>query len=579
MNLPQHFMDEMRRRVSLAQLIGKYVKLTRRSNGHLGLCPFHQEKTPSFNVRDDEGYYHCFGCGVSGDAITFLREKEGLDFMEAVQHLADKAGMTVPNHEMQDPETKARNDKILTVLNDAARYFESALIEKEPQALNYLKERGFDQDAITTFRLGYAPKSGLIEGLKRFGHTDKDMLEAGLLRVSKQDQNNKYAFFRHRLMFPIINNRDQVIAFGARTLSQNQEPKYLNSSESAVFQKKYNLYGVRLAREGCRNNLPLVVAEGYMDVIAIQQSGVAAAVAPLGTALTEEQIKLLWRIHDVPILCFDGDKAGKSATLQALLRSIPLLEPGKSLRFAFLPPGVDPDDYIQTEGKEAFQEFLEKAFSWVDAFWQGVSQDHQLNDPSGRANFWREIRSHVKEINNGQMRAAIGDEIERRIATMREEVRGSFSGRGSAPQGFRPKVNALPSLKKNPRQPLILGLLLEHPSLLSEFYEDICLLKFQDTAMENLRQSVIMFTSLQTDKKDISLDKESLRQHLKQHGHSNFQTDTLLKDRGQRSKGYGMSFSLTALTEKEATKRLVELLELEKKLSRSSVSRSIKSNI
>ncbi|MEK9860712.1 MAG: DNA primase, partial [Alphaproteobacteria bacterium] len=322
MALPQHFMDELRRRTSLSQVIGRHVKLTKKGDRYLGLCPFHQEKTPSFHVRDGDGYYHCFGCGVSGDAISFLRDQEGLGFMDAVRQLADAAGMDVPASKPQDPEQAAKRSKSMVILDEAARQFQSALATGDNPAAAYLKNRGIDQSAIETFRLGFAPRSGLIEALKRFGHSPEEIIESGMARISDRDQS-RYEMFRHRLMFPITDNRGQVIAFGARALTDDQKPKYLNSAESPIFQKKHVLYGMDLARVAVRQGLPLVVAEGYMDVIAIHQSGVAAAVAPLGTALTEEQIKLLWRMDDQPILCFDGDVAGKSAALKALIRSLP----------------------------------------------------------------------------------------------------------------------------------------------------------------------------------------------------------------------------------------------------------------
>jgi len=548
MALPQHFMDELRRRTSLSQVIGRHVKLTKKGDRYLGLCPFHQEKTPSFHVRDGDGYYHCFGCGVSGDAISFLREKEGLGFMDAVRQLADAAGMDVPASKPQDPEQAAKRSKSMVILDEAARQFQSALATVDNPAAVYLKNRGIDQSAIETFRLGFAPRSGLIEALKRFGHSPEEIIESGMARISDRDQS-RYEMFRHRLMFPITDNRGQVIAFGARALTDDQQPKYLNSAESPIFQKKHVLYGMDLARVAVRQGLPLVVAEGYMDVIAIHQSGVAAAVAPLGTALTEEQIKLLWRMDDQPILCFDGDVAGKSAALKALIRSLPLLEPGKTLRLALLPPGIDPDDLIKSQGREAFAQLLRETVSWMDGLWDGIAAGYNLDEPSQRAAFWQDIRNHVREISNGQMRASIGDEVERRIATMRQLVRDV--GHKGVPLQFSKGRRPNPAIDARPR--LILALLIDHPQLMTDFYEQISVLHFHDEKMEKLRQNVINILSGHSD-----LDADGFRHHLSEYGYFNLTGSALLV--GMESR---MRFDPASLNIDDARKRLSEVIRLE----------------
>ena len=558
MALPQHFMDELRRRTSLSQIVGRHVKLTRKGNRFLGLCPFHNEKSPSFNVRDDEGFYHCFGCGVSGDAISYLREKEGLGFMDAVRQLADQAGLDVPEQAPQDPREVERRNKTMVVLDEAARQFQSALMSGDNAARDYLKTRGLTKEAVETFRLGFAPRSGLIDALECLGHDKEAMIEGGLVRISDRDQS-LYEMFRYRLMFPITDNRGQVIAFGARALEDEQQPKYLNSAETKTFQKKHVLYGMALARVGVKQGKPLVVAEGYMDVIAIHQSGTAAAVAPLGTALTEEQIKLLWRMDDRPILCFDGDKAGKAAALKALIRSIPLLEPGKTLRLTLMPEGVDPDDLIKSEGADAFARLLDQSQSWVDGLWQGVSAQFQLDDASDRAAFWREIRSNVREISNGQMRASIGDEIERRIADMRARIRdnGQNSGWGQKwGRGFTPlSPKDRPNIKDDLRARVILAILIEHPILVNDFYEQIGLLQFRDEKMEKLRQAVISIISEITN-----LNDDGFRHHLNEYGFENIRGMSLLKGLEAR-----VRFDPAHLSGDEAREKLAEVIGLEAK--------------
>ena len=559
MSLPSHFMDELRRRTSLSQVIGRHVKLTKKGDRHTGLCPFHNEKTPSFHVRDTDGYYHCFGCGVSGDAISFLREKEGLGFMDAVRQLADAAGMEVPQSRPQDPELAAKRNKSLVIMDEAARQFQSALLDGNNPAVAYLKKRGIDQSAIETFRLGFAPRSGLQESLMKFGHTADEIIETGLVRISDRDQS-RYQMFRHRLMFPITDNRGQVIAFGARALDDDQQPKYLNSAESPTFQKKHTLYGMALGRVAVRQGLPLVAAEGYMDVIAIHQSGVAAAVAPLGTALTEEQIKLLWRMDDQPILCFDGDHAGKAAALKALIRSLPLLEPGKTLRLALLPVGVDPDDLIKTQGREAFAQLLRETISWMDGLWDGTAEQYNLDEPDQRAAFWQDIRGYVREISNGQMRASIGDEVERRISAMRQMVRDHGQGQFA----IRYKRSNRPSPVAGARQKLILALIVEHPQLMDDFYEQLSVLQFHDEKMEKLRQTVINVISSHSD-----LDDDGLRHHLSEYGYNEITSSALL--RGMESR---IRFDPSSLNIDEARKRLSEVIRLEAAKPKSKPSRS-----
>ena len=548
MALPQHFMDELRRRSTLSSVVGRHVKLTRRGNRQIGLCPFHNEKTPSFHVRDDEGYYHCFGCGVSGDAISFLREKEGLGFMDAVRTLADMAGLEVPQATPEDKAITEKRNTQMDILDETARQYQSALAEDGNAARAYLEKRGIREEMIGEFRLGYAKPRGLVDAMARFGHGEDALIEAGVARRSDRDQG-VYDYFRDRLMFPISDMRGRIIAFGARALSDDQQPKYLNSGESPLFQKKAVLYGAHLARVSVRKNLPLLVCEGYMDVIAIHQAGVAAAVAPLGTALTEDQIRLLWRMDEQPCLCFDGDRAGRSAALKALIRALPLLEPGKSFRLMLLPPGRDPDDILREDGIDAFRGFMAGSISFLDGLWKGLLEDYQLDDPASRAAFWQQIRQHIREIGNGQMRASMDDEVERRIAEMRQTTR---SNRGS----FRQQItgtSARPRLQVDPRARVILSLLVEHPALVQDYYEQISMLKFDDEKMEKLRQTVINAVI-----KNADLDEYALRQHLSEYGFEHIRGNTLLDGMEAR-----VRFDPSAISLSEARARLSEVIKLE----------------
>ena len=502
MAVPPEFIEDLRQRVPLSDVVGRRVKLIRKGRRHSGLCPFHAEKTPSFSVVDDDGFYHCFGCGVHGDAISFLREMDGLEFMEAVERLAEMAGLAVPRTVPQDPAASRQRKAALDILEETTLFFEAALRRDDGRdATRYLKQRGLDSAIVKTYRIGYSPRMGLRAALKDKGFSDEDMLVAGVIRKSDRD-GSLYDYFRDRVMFPIENRQGKVIAFGARALGDAQ-PKYLNSGEGPTFSKKAVLYGWVQAREGLRRNLPLVVAEGYMDVIAIHHSGAAAAVAPLGTALTSEQIALLWKLHDEPVLCFDGDAAGQRAQTRALERILPLLEPGRSARLAVLPEGKDPDDLIAASGPEGFRKVIGTARSLIDSLWEQVQAEFDIRQPEARAQFWQAVRGHVRSIGNNQVRSAYGDEIESRIAAMRNQIRG-ISSMVAPRRASRPQTGLIN------RHRAVVALLLAHPSLVSANFEALSMLDSGDQSLESLKKALIDAVI-----RDPDLDAEAINYHLK----------------------------------------------------------------
>jgi len=502
MAVPPEFIEDLRQRVPLSDVVGRRVKLIRKGRRHSGLCPFHAEKTPSFSVVDDDGFYHCFGCGVHGDAISFLREMDGLEFMEAVERLAEMAGLAVPRTVPQDPAASRQRKAALDILEETTLFFEAALRRDDGRdATRYLKQRGLDSAIVKTYRIGYSPRMGLRAALKDKGFSDEDMLAAGVIRKSDRD-GSLYDYFRDRVMFPIENRQGKVIAFGARALGDAQ-PKYLNSGEGPTFSKKAVLYGWVQAREGLRRNLPLVVAEGYMDVIAIHHSGVAAAVAPLGTALTPEQIALLWKLHDEPVLCFDGDAAGQRAQTRALERILPLLEPGRSARLAVLPEGKDPDDLIAASGPEGFRKVIGTARSLIDSLWEQIQAEFDIRQPEARAQFWQAVRGHVRSIGNNQVRSAYGDEIESRIAAMRNQIRG-ISSMVAPRRASRPQTGLIN------RHRAVVALLLAHPSLVSANFEALSMLDSGDQSLESLKKALIDAVI-----RDPDLDAEAINYHLK----------------------------------------------------------------
>ncbi|MGA1021062.1 MAG: DNA primase [Candidatus Puniceispirillaceae bacterium] len=501
MAVPPEFIEDLRQRVPLSDIIGRRVKLIRKGRRFSGLCPFHSEKTPSFSVVDDDGFYHCFGCGAHGDAISFLREIDGLDFMEAVERLADMAGLAMPKSTQIDPAVTRQRKAAFDILEETTRFFEDRLRADEGRdAAQYIKQRGLDAATVKNFRLGYAPRSGLQAVLAGKGFSDDDMILAGVLGKSDRD-GRLYDYFRDRVMFPIENRQGKVIAFGARALGDAQ-PKYLNSADSPTFSKKAVLYGWVQAREAVRRKLPLVVVEGYMDVIAVQRSGIAAAVAPLGTALTPEQIALLWKLHDEPILCFDGDAAGQRAQLRALERILPLLEPGRSARLAMLPAGKDPDDVLGESGPEGLRKILGNAQALVDVMWSTTAAQFDTQQPETRAQFWQAVRGLVRSIGNNQVRGAYGDEIESRIAAMRSQTRGQTNI-------FMARRTIRPATGLMHRHRAILALILAHPALVPANFEALSMLEIANQKLDHVKKAVIDAVI-----RDPDLDVAALNYHL-----------------------------------------------------------------
>ncbi len=510
------FIDELRSRLSLSDLVGRRVKLVPKGGRLAGLCPFHNEKTPSFYVNDSEGFYHCFGCGANGDMITWLRETDGLEFIEAVRQLSDMAGLPMPADDRTSGEAAQQRKAAVDACEAAAAFYSSSLARPDGAAASrYLASRGLSDQVIRDFRLGYAPRSGLFSHLQQ-RELPLDMCRAaGLTAVSDRD-GSVYDYFRDRVMFPIEDARGRVVGFGARALGDAQ-PKYLNSPESPSFVKKTVLYGFGRARTLVRRGLPLMVVEGYMDVIAVTASGVAGAVAPLGTALAEEQIRLLWKLSDEPVLCFDGDKAGQTAAARAIERVLPLLEPGRSVRLAVLPEGQDPDDILKSGGPEALRRVLSSASGLLEALWAFKSAAYQLDDPrtqaGAKAAFWQEMRSLIRSIGHSQTRSAWADDLEFRIAAMRGAARGQQ--RGGPAQTRYTRSGPLMSAPRRPKTGrhiqarALLALIISHPALFADYAEQLAMLDFHDEALDGLKNTVIDRLLSAPD-----LDAAALKHHL-----------------------------------------------------------------
>ena len=376
MSLPPGFLDELRSRVSIAQVVGRTVTWDlRKSNQGKGdfwaPCPFHHEKTASFHVEDRKGYYYCFGCQAKGDALTFLQETQNMSFMEAVETLARDAGMQMPAREPAQQQRDDRRATLAEVMEKAVRFYRMQLMGGHAaEARAYLDRRGMTEEQRERWEIGYAPDQwqALNDHLKQAGVPDALIAEAGLTTTGR-DKNRPYDRFRGRIMFPIRNARGQCIAFGGRAMAADAQAKYLNSPETPLFHKGANLYNIGPARTASGRGQPLIVAEGYMDVIALVRAGFEGAVAPLGTAVTEDQLRLLWRMHGEPIVALDGDAAGLRAGLRLADLALPMITAGQSLRFALLPGGQDPDDLIRAGGAQAMQSVLDNAVPMATLLW------------------------------------------------------------------------------------------------------------------------------------------------------------------------------------------------------------------
>jgi len=491
MSLPPNFLDDLRTRTSLSQVVGRKVLWdTRKSNQAKGdmwaPCPFHQEKSASFHVDDRKGYYYCFGCHAKGDAISFVRESENVGFMEAVEILAAEAGMPMPARDPQAQEKADHRTRLVDVMEQAVRFYRLQLRSGAGSAArDYLTRRGLNETTQDRFNIGFAPPGWqtLWDHLTGQGVSPEQIVEAGLAKPS-QKGGKPYDTFRNRIMFPIRDARGRAIAFGGRAMDPDDNAKYLNSPETPLFDKSRTLYNQGPAREAAGKGQPLIVAEGYMDVIALATGGFEAAVAPLGTAVTESQLQMLWRITDEPILALDGDKAGLKAAYRVIDTALPLLESGKSLRFVLLPEGQDPDDLIRSSGREAMRALVEAAQPMVQLLWRRETEGRVFDSPERKAALDKTLRERIRTIQDPSLRSHYGEEIKRlRWDLFRSPAKprsGTFRRFGQ-PGPAKPAENTRASMlvsggkdvELRLREAVILAALLSTPDLISEFEAQI----------------------------------------------------------------------------------------------------------
>jgi DNA primase len=533
-----NLLEEVLRRIDIVQLVGKRVKLTRRGQQFWGCCPFHKEKSPSFKVENARRTYKCFGCGKGGDAFKWLMETEGLSFPESVERLAAEAGVELPKWSPEDEAREEKKKSLYDVVEAACAFFEQQLREANGRAAReYLNSRGLGGDAVKQFRLGYSPSgnNALIEHLKTKNITMDDMIAAGLARPSDENRGARDFFF-NRVMFPISDARGRIIAFGARALEADAKPKYINTGETSLFSKGQLLYNFATARPAAIKAQTVVVAEGYMDVIALVRAGFDYAVAPLGTALTEDQLMLLWRTAPEPALAFDGDEAGLRAAHRAARLSLPLLRPGYSLRFVFLPTGEDPDSLIAKQGAVAMRKLLDEALPLSKVLWRAETEGKDFSTPERRAGLERMLGEIVSLIGDTTIAdyykrdfdQLVFDNFKRRAPAPRTSSRNDrnqWRGRGERGRFPQPVEGASAALKasllaRSGRAPAIqvkegeiAQLLLREPEIADRHGEILAALPFTDRSLDSLRHELLNLAA-----SGFRLEKRGLENHLLRKG-------------------------------------------------------------
>lgn len=533
MAFPHQFLDELRLRTSLSEIIGRRVQLRKKGREWEGLCPFHKEKTPSFTVNEEKGFYHCFGCGEHGSVFDFVMKTDGLSFPETVERLAQDAGMQVPQDTPEERHRAERRKGLEDVTEAACKWFERNLHMPEGKAaLEYLRERGLDDKTIKTFRLGFAPNSrnALKGALLREDIPENMLVDAGLLIRPPDDRRDSspYDRFRGRVMFPIMNRQGRPIAFGGRIMGDG-EPKYLNSPETPIFHKGQVLYGLGQALSAARKSGHMIVTEGYMDVIALAMAGFKEAVAPLGTALTEDHLRALWKVVREPVLCFDGDNAGRRAAARAAERSLPLLKSGYGIRFAELPQGEDPDTLVRGKGVDAMQGVLDSALPLSEVLWRMETAGRVPSTPEDRAALQTKLGEYARRIEDPTVRTHFAAAFKDRIwqgSGGDSGFRGS-GGSGNWKSGGRKEQNRAGMMISGTgaaaqtvdptrrRLEILLATLINHPILYDDISEQLGALDFSPAgeSLDNLRQEVLKTLAVES-----GLDNQGLLDHLNESG-------------------------------------------------------------
>ncbi len=541
MRFPPQILDEIRARLPVSQIVGRKVALKKKGRDFWGLSPFKSEKTPSFSVNDIKGFYHCFATQEHGDIFTFLIKTEGVSFPEAVERLAAEAGVSLPKQHPVSPERESEHERLLSIMAKSAEFFIRQLGTAQGQAVrDYLAGRQIHNETIAVFGLGYAADSyhALKDFLSDAGFSESEMIRSGMI-IGGQDIRRSYDRFRHRVVFPIHDLKGRIIAFGGRALRPDDPAKYLNSPETPLFHKGRLLYNAHRAREPAFRTGEVIAVEGYMDAIALAQAGHAQTVAPLGTALTAEQLQMLWRMASEPVMCFDGDAAGRKAAYRALDTALPFLKPGYSLRFAFLPDGLDPDDLIRQQGASAIRSVIDQAQTLADVLWQREWDAGDWSTPERRAALEANLRALVGQIEDPDVKSHYNRMLlrDKLYNAWRSRLRDSKKFTQQR-QHIAPRPEHASRLQSDPlimgeghnfnREASLIRALINHPWLLIDFAETVADLNFSFDALQRLQDALLNLLN-----EELALDTISIRQHLQIVG---LQKDVELVDRSATHK-------------------------------------------
>lgn len=518
------FLQTLKDRLDLSEVVTRHVALKKAGGRSFkGLCPFHNEKGPSFYVHNDKGFFHCFGCGERGDHVDFIMKKLNMSFIEGVQHLADQVGMEVPsldkNTDTQGHVVSSESTILYEIHELATQWYHQQLLSPQgDEARQYLHQRGLSPETVQKFRLGYAPDNGLKCFLTSKGFSEDILVKGGLI-IQPENGRSAYDRFRDRVMFPIQDRRDRVIAFGGRIMGKG-DAKYLNSPETLIFYKGRQLYGLNHSLPSVRSGSAYILVEGYMDVIALHQAGITSAVAPLGTALTPEQLTLMWKTCPKPVLCFDGDTAGRRAAYRSLDRVLEIITPEHTVAFCFLPEGEDPDSLVKKYSVTAFREILTQSVSLIDMIWQVFMEQRSLKSPEDKAKARKELGSVTQPIQDPIIRKEFQDELWQRL---NDRIRAMFqrSDNRSAVGGpLGSQNNLIQRQKKDLHQnkiafgeKILLASLINHPILIVEVAEQLMMLMLEDPELEGLQHFLVAYGA-QTP----NVDRQTLIESLYQNG-------------------------------------------------------------
>jgi len=514
-------LNEIKDKISVSQVVEKTVQLKKRGKEFVGLSPFTKERTPSFTVNDEKQFYHCFSTNKHGDIFTFLVEVGGLSFPEAVEKLADEAGVQLRTFSPAEEEKINKSKKIYEALEMSKSFFSSQIFDdNNSSALKYIINRGLDNEIINSYEIGYAPQGNKLEKfLLSKGVSHEIMTLAGMTIKDENKKDNFYDRFRNRIIFPIRDIRNRVVGFGGRVINSNDQPKYLNSPETPVFHKGSLLYNFSKIRPNLKNNDNLIVVEGYMDVVSLASKGFQNAVAPLGTAITETQLNILWKEADSPIICFDGDKAGKQASFRATEIALKLLKPNKTLRFINLPDNLDPDDYIKNFGQESFNKFVDNASPMQSIIWDLCLQESNIDTPEGKAGFESMLRAKLNLIADKSIKKHYGllfkdmldqffyiKKTERKISKFdnSEKYPGKYKNSLKIKNSILGSGGQLPS----DLEALVISGVLIFPELVKKHYEILESFNIENLRLVDIRDNVLSFVKKDYSELDIDLLKE-----------------------------------------------------------------------